>query len=277
MSKVIDRRKLAMGGYSKRSISQIKNVAVHYSATSSGNTASFERHWKSKGWQTGGYHEVVLLNGDVELNYDPTVISNGVGGMNTHMYNICYVGNSKPNEAQLKTLIERVKHNMDRFNLKTSDIKGHKELKATNCPQLNMNEFRNTLSTGSDQNDKKTKPKTSTKTSTKENLKVDGKWGRDTTRALQSYFNTPVDGIISGQLHNSITTALYGNTVSFGRNGSLVVKSLQKKVGAKVDGYLGRETITKLQQYLGTVVDGKLSRPSLVVKEMQKRLNDGTF
>src|SRR5690625_3382733 len=128
--------------------------------------------------------------------------------------------------------------------------------------------------------EKPSKPKvksTSTKTPN-ESLAVDGKWGKDTTRALQRYFGTPVDGIISRQPRNSVTQALYGGTVSFGSgNGSPMVRELQRKVGAKIDGKLGPNTVRSLQTYLGTVKDGKLSRPSLVVKEMQRRLNAGTF
>ncbi|WP_267902848.1 hypothetical protein [Gracilibacillus salitolerans] len=44
-----------------------------------------------------------------------------------------------------------------------------------------------------------------------------------------------------------------------------------------MDGLLGPETIGKLQQYFGIVYDKKLSRPSLVVEELQRRLNAGTF
>src|SRR5690625_568654 len=114
------------------------------------------------------------------------------------------------------------------------------------------------------------------------NLKVDGKWGNDTTRAMQRYFGTPADGILSGQSKNSVTNSLYGNTVRYGKGGSLVIKALQRYLNSKgfklkVDGLLGPSTIRALQSYLGTVVDGKLSRPSLVIKEMQKRLNNETF
>ena len=116
------------------------------------------------------------------------------------------------------------------------------------------------------------------KKSTKTSLTVDGKWGKDTTRALQKALGTTVDGIISRQPRNSVTTALYGGTISFGSgNGSPMVRALQRKIGAKADGKLGPETVRKLQTYLGTVQDGKLSRPSLVVKEMQRRLNNGSF
>src|SRR5690625_3227789 len=141
MTKVIDRRKIAMGGNSKRNVSQIKNIAIHYSATKSGNTANFENYWKnSRGWKTGGYHEVVLLNGDVELNYDPTVITNGVLNHNTATYNICYVGDGQPNKAQLKTLRKRVKRAKSAYKIKDANIKGHREFSgaSTSCPALDV-------------------------------------------------------------------------------------------------------------------------------------------
>src|SRR5690625_4151597 len=132
---------------------------------------------------------------------------------------------------------------------------------------------------------KTTKPKKKTKINSKKstgaNLTVDGKWGNDTTRALQKVLKTTVDGILSDQLRNSVTNALYGTTASFGNGnrGSMVIKSLQRKLGGlTVDGLLGPATVKRLQQYLNMkIVDSKLSRPSAVVKELQRRLNAGTF
>ena len=118
--------------------------------------------------------------------------------------------------------------------------------------------------------------KASPKKKAKANLKVDGYWGKATTRALQRALGTPVDGVLSNQLRNSVTDDIYSG-ITWGSGGSLVVKALQRKVGAKVDGYLGPETIRRLQRYLGTPVDGILSKPSVVVKELQRRLNKGTF
>lgn len=54
-----------------------------------------------------------------------------------------------------------------------------------------------------------------------------------------------------------------------------VVKVSGEKL--EVDGYLGPKTISALQRYLGTPVDGVLSEPSLMVMELQKRLNAGKF
>ena len=110
-------------------------------------------------------------------------------------------------------------------------------------------------------------------------LKVDGKWGEATTKELQDELGTVQDGVLSDQLRNEITEALYGDTVEFGsgKKGSLVIKALQKLLKVKQDGLLGPVTIGSLQSYLGTPKDNKLSRPSLVVKELQRRLNAGTF
>jgi len=94
----------------------------------------------------------------------------------------------------------------------------------------------------------------------KAKLAVDGFLGPLTIMALQAYFGTIIDGVISRP--------------------SLVIKALQRFLnenGANlvVDGFFGPLTIRALQLYLGTIVDGKLSKPSLVIKELQRRLNAG--
>lgn len=123
--------------------------------------------------------------------------------------------------------------------------------------------------------DSKPSAVTNSKSSSKANLVVDGYWGTATTIALQKALGTTVDGIISGQYQNSITKAIF--SVDYGTGGSLMVKALQKKIGAKIDGYIGVETIKRLQKYLGTTQDGIISKPSNMVKELQRRLNAGTF
>lgn len=109
----------------------------------------------------------------------------------------------------------------------------------------------------------------------KANLDVDGYWGKELNKALQRYFGTSVDGVISKQHENSITKKIEKNAVTFGTTGSLVVKELQGLLGLDKDGNIGPDTIKALQKHLGTPVDGELSVPSLMVKELQKRLNAG--
>lgn len=120
------------------------------------------------------------------------------------------------------------------------------------------------------------KPKTPSTASKSKKLVVDGLWGKSTTMEMQRQLGTPVDGVISGQYSNSVTRAIYGTSFISNR-GSSVIRAFQKKVGAKVDGHIGRGTIRAAQRYYRTPVDGVISRPSILVKEIQRRLNNNTF
>ncbi|MGN8647876.1 peptidoglycan recognition protein family protein [Gracilibacillus sp. HCP3S3_G5_1] len=214
----------------------------------------------------------------------------GPGNLDSIAVELC-INSDGDYKKTLENGAELVRHLLKRHNLSINDVKQHNDWYPKNCPAqlragkdgISWNDFLSMVEGKVIKPPKKKVKSESTKKSTsskpKANLKIDGKWGNATTRALQQYLDTVVDGIISDQLRNSITEAFYGSTIDFGngRKGSLVIKALQSKIGAKVDGLLGPETIGKLQQYLGTVYDKKLSRPSLVVEEMQRRLNAGTF
>lgn len=89
----------------------------------------------------------------------------------------------------------------------------------------------------------------------KESLVVDGHFGVATIRALQRYFGTPVDGMLSTP--------------------SVMVRALQKLLKVRQDGYMGPITIKALQRRLGTPADGFISAPSTMVRELQRRLNRG--
>ena len=110
-------------------------------------------------------------------------------------------------------------------------------------------------------NNTTSKPKPPTNPTPSQNndkLAVDGYWGPATTRALQRYFGTPVDGYISKP--------------------SLLIKAMQKWLGTTQDGYISEPyslMVVALQKRFGTPQDGYISKPSLMVKEMQRRLNNG--
>ena len=111
----------------------------------------------------------------------------------------------------------------------------------------------------------------------KHKIDVDGKWGEDTTRKAQEVFKTTVDGIVSDQRieYKSKNPGLVesfewkSNPTGY----SDLIKAIQKKVGANVDGWIGTETIKKMQKYFGTIQDGCVSNPSDVVRAFQKWLN----
>ena len=76
-----------------------------------------------------------------------------------------------------------------------SKVQKHSDVCATSCPGKNFpfSEIAGATSSSSSTS----KPAASA--SKKEQLKVDGWWGKDTTKRLQRIFKTPVDGIVSNQ------------------------------------------------------------------------------
>lgn len=109
-------------------------------------------------------------------------------------------------------------------------------------------------------------------------LVVDGQWGKATTKALQEYLQTPVDGIISHQYKQEGVNypGLYSAQWDSTQDGSTLIRAMQNVLNIKEDGLCGKDTITALQKRMGTPVDGVISTPeSAMVKEMQRRLNAG--
>lgn len=114
-------------------------------------------------------------------------------------------------------------------------------------------------------------------TTKKDKILEDGKWGTETTKKAQKVFGTTVDGIVSDQykMYKSQNPGLFAFEWKQkpAGHGSQLIKAIQKKVGAKVNGFIGPETITKMQKWLGTTQDGYVSNPSNMVKAFQKWLN----
>lgn len=132
-----------------RELSVIKNIARHHSATTDGNWEAFWRHWNGTlKWGTGGYHEIILRDGTVELCYDPEEITNGVGSQNSYIYNICLVGDGLFTTEQERVFEERARYWMQRLGLSAKDVKGHNEFpkQRTNCPGVDMDVVRARLS-----------------------------------------------------------------------------------------------------------------------------------
>lgn len=112
-----------------------------------------------------------------------------------------------------------------------------------------------------------------------ERLKVDGLWGIKTTKRAQQKLGTTIDGIISDQrkeYRGSNPGCLSETFEWLDKPGQVseLIGAIQKMVGAKVDKWIGPDTIRKMQTYFGTVQDGCISYPSDVVKAMQRWLNE---
>jgi LysM repeat protein len=149
--RLIDLTKKSMGWnhpFQTRTTNQIRNIGIHHSATNAGSQTVFENHWRNLGWRNGGYSEIILRNGDVEICYAPTTITNGVGGHNLNTYHIGVVGNSSFTAAQERSLIERVRFNMNQFQIPIERVLGHNEFSGHTsniCPGRNMDTLRRNL------------------------------------------------------------------------------------------------------------------------------------
>lgn len=106
---------------------------------------------------------------------------------------------------------------------------------------------------------------------------VDGFWGPATTRRLQAVLGTKVDGVLSGQVQGPWNRNLRSASWSSASkaSGSDAIRALQRKIGVKADGFLGPNTVRALQRRYGTPQDGAISAPSMMVRALQRRLNEG--
>lgn len=94
-------------------------------------------------------------------------------------------------------------------------------------------------------------------------ITVDGQWGKKTTKLAQKVFGTTQDGIISNQWEGRRPYLQTCETSSWEfvparklKNGSELVRKIQQKIGATVDGFFGAETTNRFQAWLGVTVDG---------------------
>lgn len=169
-------------------------------------------------------------------------------------------------------------------------VKKHQDFSGKYCPHktldLGWERFLNLIRGYLGQATVPVKPQAPAKPSKPESkkLKVDGSWGCDTTRATQRLLGTPVDGIVSRQpksnrkyLPKAYTGSwmFYVNSKNY-KNGSAMIKALQKLIGAKVDGLFGKESVKALQRFLNKhgfklTVDGIMGPAT--VRAWQQYLN----
>lgn len=210
---------------SRHSVLRLEKIARHHTATTGGDFWSFwNNRWKGLGWSTGGYHEIILRNGTVQLCYDPTVITNGVANHNSSTYHIALVGNGSFNDIQEQVWQERAKEALDRFNLTIQDILGHNEFSNTNtqCPGIDMSKIRNEL-----------RGETSSMSILRKGDKGEG------VKKLQK------DLLLVGE-----ALPRFGADGDFGEETEKAVKSFQSKHRLTEDGIAGPKVLVKLEEVL---------------------------
>ena len=168
MSRIINRINQALGrGADERQINQIRQIVIHHSGNPTNgnhlNTALFENGWRTDSRMgapnaRGGYHEVVLFNGNVETNIQDRRRTWGAGDGSRHdLWHICVTGQHLGNvsnitQAQLNILTQRIAAAMRRFGWTAANVDRivrHRDIPGqnTSCNNINITNVRNAVRT----------------------------------------------------------------------------------------------------------------------------------
>lgn len=158
---IFNRINKALGrGANERQTSAIDTIVIHHSANTTDlqniTTSNFENWWRTQASMgapnaRGGYHEVILQNGNVEINMQDERRSWGVASQNDRTWHICCVGqhvgnNSNITQAQLTSLAQRIAQKFRDFGWNANHINKivrHKDLMATSCTDIDVVTLRN--------------------------------------------------------------------------------------------------------------------------------------
>jgi N-acetyl-anhydromuramyl-L-alanine amidase AmpD len=129
--------------YSKRSLSEIDQVVIHHSLTTSGSAVEYAKyHVDNNGWPGIGYHYVISKDGEIVQSQPLKVISFHVSGQNTRSIGICLTGNydtQQPTEAQLDACVKLIRWLQDKELKRKLEIAGHNQYSSKSCPGRNIN------------------------------------------------------------------------------------------------------------------------------------------
>lgn len=124
----------------------INYLVIHCTATQpNAKISSIQNYWKNElKWKNPGYHYIIESNGNVVSLLPIEQISNGVGGWNSQIINISYVGgidfkgNPKDTrtEAQKDSILKLLKDLKKRFP--NAKIQGHRDFPHVrkDCPSF---------------------------------------------------------------------------------------------------------------------------------------------
>lgn len=269
-----------------RSGRKIEKVTIHHmagvlTAKQCGSIFQDGNRQASSNYGIGKNGEIALFVDEANTSYADANWDSNCKSVTIECSNSKSGGDWLVSDKVLSSLIKLIadifKRNGIKKAIKGETITWHSMYSATTCPgnylrskmDYIVEKVNEKLNNATDTSDKEE--------SKKHIIDVDGKWGEDTTTKAQEVFGTTVDGIVTDQYScyenknpGLIAFEWLDNPSSYG---SELIRAIQKKVGANVDGHIGPETIKKMQKWLGTVQDSCVSNPSDVVKAFQKWLN----
>lgn len=274
-----------------RSGRKIEKVTVHHmagvlTAKQCGSIFQNGNRQASSNYGIGKNGEIALFVDEANTSYADANWDSNCKSVTIECSNNKTGGDWTVSDTVLNSLIKLVADIFKRNNLgkavKGKNVTWHSMYAATACPgnylKSKMDYIVDEVNKILDGKASETKPNTSDKEESKKHIiDEDGKWGTDTTKKAQEVFKTTVDGIVTDQYKcyeaqnpGLIAFEWLNNPSSYG---SELIRAIQKKVKASVDGHIGPETIKKMQKWLGTVQDSCVSNPSDVVRAFQKWLN----
>ena len=128
----------------------ISKITVHHTGVqNTGNTRAIKRmksiqayHQAGKKWGDIAYHHIIDLNGNV-YEGRPTWARGDTGTKynTTGHYLVCLHGHyskQKPNKKQLDSLVRVLAAASQKYGVKPSAIRGHKDYAATSCPGTSL-------------------------------------------------------------------------------------------------------------------------------------------
>ena len=131
---------------------KISKIVVHCADTPNGMDIGAKeiKQWhtdpkpKGRGWSDIGYHYVIRIDGKLETGRNLNVAGAHVAGHNSDSIGICLVGRDSFAYEQYHNLCVLLKDLMKQFNLKPSDVYGHREFdKGKACPgNLDLDKLR---------------------------------------------------------------------------------------------------------------------------------------
>jgi len=135
-------------------------IVVHHSATEYGDAAFVDYLHKHRGFDGVGYDFIInnglmkegygQADGSVEVSYrwanqitgaHCKVQGDETNYWNEHAIGICLIGNFEntyPTNAQWDSLVKLISFLQNRYNIDSSKIKGHCDIKPTKCPGKNL-------------------------------------------------------------------------------------------------------------------------------------------
>ena len=258
---------------------ELREIAIHHWGSDGQNFDSVV-NWlvaDGNGNNNSSAHEVIEGNRvSVLSGYDDGTWNSGTtdGNLNNYAFEL----RPEADELTIRTAAARIKAAREHAG-KDLPLVPHQSYVGTQCPGRYMNLLTtlDRLAKGEEVLVVAEEFVGKSPVATGDDLTVDGRWGRATSREVQSrlgvladgrmgpeswaemqeVLGTPVDGEVSNQSyrHDDLGNGISPNGWDYtgpGSSGSTMIEKLQAAVGADVDGVLGEGTTRKLQAKLNS-------------------------